>query len=147
MKRDSGAKHFNNPSSTTQRTAITTSPFGSSRAVIRFVSTVPPIPFGSRSTTNNNRSKSPGFPNAVNPTNNPVEDPRKVTVRTVLRRPPIRIQSTRTGSETGNDSKSGSGLGGGGAAGATTLRSETPWTPINSTVGKNHTFKKIITMG
>lgn len=140
LKRDSGAKHFNNnnPSSTTQRTAITTSPFGSSRAVIRFVSTVPPIPFGSRSTTNNNRGKSPaaGLISAVNPTNNPAEDPRKVTVRTVLRRPPIRIQSTRTGgSESGNDSKSGSGLGG---AGATTLRSETPWTPINSTVGKTY---------
>ena len=74
---------------------------------------VPPIPFGSRSTSNR----------AVNPTTNPIDDPRKVTVRTVLRRPPIRIQQVPKTPKTPK-----------GPPKTTTTRSETPWTPINSTV-------------
>ena len=57
----------------------------------------------------------------MNPTTNPIEDPRKVTVRTVLRRPPIRVQNPIR-SELNTSPKT------------TTHRSETPWTPINSTV-------------
>lgn len=60
---------------------------GSSRAVIKYVSTVPPAPFGSRTSTSNaNKS--------INPTINPEDsNPRKVTIRTVLRRPPSKANS------------------------------------------------------
>ena len=58
----------------------------------------------------------------MKPTTNPIDDPRKVTVRTVLRRPPVRVQPFRPEQTSSN------------AGPPTTLRSETPWTPINSTV-------------
>lgn len=66
---------------TTQRTRG--GGLGSSTAYIKYVSTVPPAPFGSRTSTS--------VRGAVEPTLNPVEsEQKKVTIRTVLRRPPSR---------------------------------------------------------
>jgi hypothetical protein len=80
--------------STTERSTSTVNAgqqlgLGSSRAVIRYVSTVPPAPFG----TKPHSGSTGGLP--VNPTSNPPgEDQRKVSIRTVLRRPPLRSQQT-----------------------------------------------------